>query len=47
VIEVRIDKEQASFHTINGTEIAVLIYGREVLLKKDRIFIDVPEEWRG
>jgi maltose phosphorylase len=47
VIQVTIDKEHATFNTVSGTEIAVTIYGQPVVLKKDKIAITIPEEWRG
>ncbi len=47
IIEVSINKERASFKTLNGSEIAVVIYGKEVVLKKDETVIEIPQEWVG
>lgn len=47
IIEASINKEHASFKTLNGSEIAVVIYGKEVVLKKDEVVIDIPQEWVG
>ncbi|MFT4144763.1 MAG: glycosyl hydrolase family 65 protein [Mobilitalea sp.] len=47
IIEVSINKEHASFTTLNGSEIAVIIYGKEVVLKKEETVIEIPQEWVG
>ncbi len=47
IIEVSINKEHAGFKTLNGSEIAVVIYGKEVVLKKDETVIEIPQEWVG
>ncbi len=47
VIKVEIEKEKAIFHTINGTEINVLIYGQSITLKNDKSVFSIPNEWRG
>ncbi len=47
IIEVSINKEHASFKTLNGSEIAVVIYCKEVVLKKEETVIEIPKEWVG
>jgi maltose phosphorylase len=47
VIRVEIEKDKASFYTVNGTRIKVLIYENEVTLKKEKTVIVIPDEWRG
>ena len=47
VIEIEINKEGAWFHTVHGSEINVLIYGKPVMLTEKRTLVTIPEEWRG
>lgn len=47
VIQVKVDKEKVSFHTVNGSEIPVTIYGKEIVLHNDILEISIPEEWKG
>lgn len=47
VIQVEIDKEKATFQTVNGTEITVVIYGQQYILMNKKTVISIPEEWRG
>ncbi len=47
VIRVEIDKENAAFRTMNGTEIAVDIYGKQYILGQLVTKIEIPSEWKG
>ena len=47
VIEIEINKEGAWFHTIHGSEISVLIYGKPIMLESKKRLVAIPEEWRG
>ncbi|MHB8131056.1 MAG: glycosyl hydrolase family 65 protein, partial [Mobilitalea sp.] len=47
VIQVEIEKDHATFYTVNGSEIAVTIYGQPIVLQKEKKRIAIPEEWRG
>jgi maltose phosphorylase len=47
VIRVEIDKENASFRTVNGTEIEVDIYGKQYILGQSVTKIEIPGEWKG
>ena len=47
VIRVEIDKENASFRTVNGTEIEVDIYGKQYILGQSVTKIEIPSEWKG
>lgn len=47
VIKVEIGKERAIFHTVKGTGIMVLIYGRYYTLKRENTIVAITEEWRG
>jgi len=47
VIQVEIEKDQVAFITAKGTEIEVSIYGKPVVLKKNKTIIVIPEEWRS
>jgi maltose phosphorylase len=42
VIQVDINKEQAAFYTINGTEISVLVYGEQLIIRKDKVLVPIP-----
>jgi maltose phosphorylase len=47
VILVEINKQEATFCTMNGSGITVKIYGQPVVLSKERTLIAIPEEWKG
>jgi len=47
VIQVEIEKDHATFYTVNGSDIAVIIYGQPIVLNKEKIRIAIQEEWRG
>lgn len=47
VILVEIEKEKATFYTMKGSEIIILIYGQQIVCKKEKTVITIPEEWRG
>ncbi len=47
VIQVHIGTEEASFSTLNGSEIEVLIYNQPVQLSAEMTKISIPELWRG
>ena len=47
VIKVEIGKEKAIFHTLNGTEILILIYGQPIVLKRENTIVTIPVQWRG
>jgi maltose phosphorylase len=47
VIKVEIGKEEAAFHTVNGTEIMILIYGQPITLKREKTIISIPDKWRS
>ncbi len=47
VILVEVTKDQAFFHTMNGTEIEILVYGKPVVCGRNNTVIPIPEEWKG
>ena len=47
VIQAEIGIEEASFYTLNGSEIEVLIYGQPVILSQKKTKIIIPDIWRG
>jgi maltose phosphorylase len=44
VIEVEINKEQAAFHTVNGAEIAVMVYDSPVTIKQEKTLISIRDK---
>ncbi len=47
VIEVEINKEYATFHTVNGLEITAFLYGKQYTLKSEKTLINIPDEWKN
>lgn len=47
IIQVSINKQKASFSTLEGSEIKVVIYDKEVVLNKQETVIEIPQEWIG
>jgi maltose phosphorylase len=42
VIQVEINKEQAAFYSIKGTEISVLVYGEQLTISKEKVLVPIP-----
>jgi len=47
IIELKIEKDKAIFHTVNGSKIDIIVYEKALTLSNEKIVIDIPKDWRG
>lgn len=47
VIQIEITKEEATFCTLNGTEIDVLVYDRPITIGREKVCVAIPKEWKS
>ncbi len=47
IVQVEINKEQALFHTVHGSEVEVLIYDNKYTLGKEVTRIELPDDRKG
>lgn len=47
VLVVEVEKDKVTLSTVNGGDISILLYGKEITAGKDKQEFVMPEEWRG
>ncbi|NLL73606.1 MAG: family 65 glycosyl hydrolase [Clostridiales bacterium] len=47
MVELKIEKDKAIFHTVNGSKIDIIVYEKALTLSNEKIVIDIPKDWRG
>jgi maltose phosphorylase len=47
ILQVSVDKEKAYFQSMHGTELNILVYGQVVVIKDQKIEVEILQEWRG